>query len=198
MRSDMESRRALIGVSCQIIFIFMLVATVLADVSGAGCDRSITFTQLSREAVCDGNPFTVRLDNKNGWDGYDEVIFSPSEGINFISYPDVLLGSAGNTIDMTIICNNIDNGYIDANIMSQTRPCSIRLELKSLYLPLKNAQNETILASVSEVKEKTNRSPDPLTIAGIALTLVFVAVAIILIRYISRNMRHKKQRKNKE
>lgn len=167
------------------LVIFLAQSTFARD-----CEDSISFTQLTKEAVCDGSPFTIRLENKNGWSGYEEVIFSPSEGINFNTFPHVMF-SDKNAIDMVILCKDIERGFIDANIMGNENTCSIRLNLESIFKPIKNGNGEIVVTGIDNIK-KTQEKDRFFRNVGIALTAAFIIAAIILIRYISHVRKNKK------
>lgn len=182
------------------IFIFSIAFTISlqpVQVSAQSCG-SIIFTQITKDIVCDGSPFVVRLENTNKnsnthyWSGYQEAIFQPSGGINFNTFPDVDLTKVdSDTFDAIALCSGISDGTINVKLIGNGKTCTLTLELNSIYAPIKNDNGDIIVTDTKVVKETAEKNTfgykignflkDNWMIISLSITALLLMILIFLI-----------------
>ena len=185
--SGSKNHKDIIVRSSLYFMLFLYVLSASSDVSAASCGN-VKLTQITKETVCDGSPFTIRLSdqsntgNTNYWSGFQEAVFDGSRGINFNTFPDIDLTRIDDDhVDLSILCKDVSEGYVNVKLIGNNKTCALKLELESIYAPIKNSTGATIVTDIGTVRKLRDDEKNILLRLSAFVQISLMIIALIII-----------------
>lgn len=182
-----------------ILFFLILLFISLNIVNAENtCGKNFLIEQQSNQIVCDGSQNILSIRHiDNNWDGFEEVVLFPSNGINFNTYPLIKLVDSNN-FNLNFFCKDVSEGYIEIIFSGNEKSCKIIYTLNNVKPAIKNENNEIIITkndSISDLNEFKNKDIYQNAFILTIFVLIILFLSFFLIKFIYR---HKKNILNRK